>query len=98
MDNEPNDFIIHQGVDEENIFILWSSSEWLCAVLALGVLLCFHHIMLGLLAGFLTLYFIQKLRTPERGSKAHWLWRLGFWRGQKALPWAPSAHTTRIDN
>lgn len=98
MDNDANNFIIHQGVDEENYYLLWPVSEWIWAVFVVGFLVSFHHVLLGLLAAFLLLYFFQRTRTEERGSKAHLFWRLGLWQGQKALPWAPNAHATRFDN
>lgn len=98
MKHNRSDFIIRPGLDDEDFFLLWPVSEWLIAVMVLGCLVTLHHVMLGFASLFLTLFAAMKLRSEQRGGKAHVLWRWGFDQATPELSFAPPAHVTRLDS
>lgn len=98
MEHKESDFIIKQGLDEENFILLWPISEWLIGVTMLGLFISFRHLLFGLVLFLLSLYLFQNCRNEERGSKLHYLWKLNLWVSKKGLNWSPPAHATRFDN
>ncbi len=98
MEYKPNELIIRQGLDEEDLLLFWPMTEWITGFTVLGLFIVFRHILLGIGLLFLILYLFLKFRNEERGSKFHFLWRMNLWRSKKGFFWAPPAHATRFDN
>lgn len=97
-DHKQEDYLIRQGLDDENYYLLWPVSEWLVVVAIMGIFICFQHVLLGIGSAIVMLFLLIKMRNEERGSKAHLLWRFNLLKGKKGLDWAPPAHATRFDN
>lgn len=98
MEYKPEELIIKQGLDEEDLLLFWPISEWTSALALLGVFIILRHMLIGLCVFLLSLYLFQKFRSEERGSKLHTLWRLNLWKSKNSFNWAPPAHATRFDN
>lgn len=98
MEMKSEQFIIKEGLDREDVLLLWPITEWVIAVLCFGMMIILHRVLIGLGLMLTILYLFVQFRNEDRGHKEHLLWRFNMWKSKKGFWWAPPAHATRFDN